>query len=204
MTANPVLKVVIGVILSVGAITLHYYWKTLIGLSKLLKMILAMKIMMPWHAHTHYSFTDELESQVDRSPHTLQLIQAETGEKRTLKQVDELANQVAHWAKEIGLKEHDVVSLMMPNNLDYVPIWYGLSKIGVCSALLNTSIAGRAFYHCIDAVSTNSEVKLIIVDNELQEKLQQEVPEIERVSGRYLGREISDGYCPKTSYFKTC
>ena len=47
-------------------------------------------------------------------------------------------NRCAHWAMAQGLGSGDVICLMMPNHIDYVPIWLGLTRIGCTVALLNT------------------------------------------------------------------
>ena len=38
----------------------------------------------------------------------------------------------------------------MPNRLEYFAIWYGLSKIGVVTALINNQLSGLALAHCIN------------------------------------------------------
>ena len=38
----------------------------------------------------------------------------------------------------------------MPNRLDYLPIWYGLSKVGVVTALINNQLTGAALAHCLN------------------------------------------------------
>ena len=36
----------------------------------------------------------------------------------------------------------DIIALIMENRKEYVPIWLGLSKIGVITALINTNLCG--------------------------------------------------------------
>ena len=64
--------------------------------------------------------------------------------------MDALANRYAHWADSAGLRRGDVVALLMPNRLDYLPIWYGLSKVGVVAALINNQLTGEALAHCLN------------------------------------------------------
>ena len=49
-----------------------------------------------------------------------------------------------------GLRRGDVVALLMPNRLEYLPIWYGLSKVGVVTALINNQLTGDALAHCLN------------------------------------------------------
>jgi fatty-acyl-CoA synthase len=38
----------------------------------------------------------------------------------------------------------------MPNRLEYLPIWYGLSKVGVICALINNQLTGTGLAHCLN------------------------------------------------------
>lgn len=106
---------------------------------------------------------------------------------------DALANQVAHWGLSKGLTVGDTVALFMLNRPLYVAVWYGLSKIGVITALLNNQLASRPLAHCIDV----SEAKIIIIDAE--------IASVANTSRRYLDRPcdwlISGGDHPDISNF---
>jgi fatty-acyl-CoA synthase len=73
------------------------------------------------------------------------------------------ANRVAHWAEAQGLKRGDTVALFMLNRPEYIAIWFGLSKIGVVTALLNNQLTGAGLAHCINI----ADAKAIIVDAEI-------------------------------------
>ena len=68
------------------------------------------------------------------------LVCAETGEKLTYKDADELINKIANIFQEAGYQKGDVVGLLMENCIEYFPIWLGLSKIGVIISLLNFNL----------------------------------------------------------------
>lgn len=68
----------------------------------------------------------------------------------TYGEFDAIANRYAHWARDQNLRRGTVVALFMPNRLEYVAIWYGLSKVGVAAALINNQLAGAALRHCLD------------------------------------------------------
>ncbi|MAP95751.1 MAG: long-chain-acyl-CoA synthetase [Ponticaulis sp.] len=67
----------------------------------------------------------------------------------TYGELDERANQYAHWGVAQGLKAGDTVALFMDNRPDYVAIWLGLAKIGVTTALINYNLQGSGLAHCI-------------------------------------------------------
>ncbi len=89
---------------------------------------------------------------------------AMTFEGRTLSyaELDAIANRFAHWGKGINLRRGQTVALFMPNRLEYFPIWYGLSKIGVVTALINNQLSGLALAHCLNI----AQAACIIVDAE--------------------------------------
>ncbi len=68
----------------------------------------------------------------------------------TYGQMDALANRYAHWALAQGFKRGDTVALFSLNRIDYVSIWYGLSKVGVVTALINNQLTGQALGHCLN------------------------------------------------------
>ncbi|HEX8568816.1 MAG TPA: long-chain-acyl-CoA synthetase [Caulobacteraceae bacterium] len=73
-------------------------------------------------------------------------------EGRTLSyaEYDALANRFAHWALAQGLKPGDTVALFLPNRLEYIAAWMGLTKVGVVGALVNNHLAGQALCHCVE------------------------------------------------------
>ena len=103
---------------------------------------------------------DDLEAAVDAWRER----RAITFEGRTVTygEMDAIANRYAHWAKGQGLRRGQTVAVFLPNRIDYLPIWYGLSKIGVVSALINNNLAGPALTHCLDIAGAGH----VIVDAE--------------------------------------
>ncbi|MDR3507000.1 MAG: long-chain-acyl-CoA synthetase [Caulobacteraceae bacterium] len=72
------------------------------------------------------------------------------GRTITYGEMDAIANRYAHWAKEHGLRRGQTVALFLPNRIDYLSIWYGLSKVGVATALINNNLSGAQLAHCIE------------------------------------------------------
>ena len=109
---------------------------------------------------------DDLEAAVDAWRDR----RAITFEGRTISygELDALANRYAHWAQEHGVHKGDVVALFAPNRLDYLAIWYGLSKVGVTTALINNNLTGAQLSHCL----TISNAAHAIVDDQTGEALE--------------------------------
>ncbi|MDO9474486.1 MAG: long-chain-acyl-CoA synthetase [Caulobacter sp.] len=91
---------------------------------------------------------DDLEAAVDK--HRERPAITFEGKTITYGEMDALANRYAHWAKEQGITRGQTVALFMPNRMDYLPIWYGLTKVGVATALINNNLTGAALSHCLN------------------------------------------------------
>jgi fatty-acyl-CoA synthase len=129
-------------------------WRFLRGLNRTLK---AVKSIAPDSANL---ICDDLQAAVekwrDRSAMTFE------GRTLTYAELDAMANRFAHWGKGLNLRRGQTVALFMPNRLEYFAVWYGLSKIGVVTALINNQLSGLALAHCLNI----SAASAIIVDAE--------------------------------------
>ena len=112
------------------------------GLSRTLKRVRSIRPDSP------NLVCDDLEAAVDRFPERTAL--AFEGRTLTYAQMDAMANRYANWAKARGIMRGDVVALFMPNRLEYIPIWYGLCKAGIVTALINNQVTGAGLVHCIE------------------------------------------------------
>ncbi|HLY78441.1 MAG TPA: AMP-binding protein, partial [Caulobacteraceae bacterium] len=92
--------------------------------------------------------TDDLEAAVDKWRDNVAI--SFEGRSLTYGELDALANRYAHWSENVGLRRGETVALLMPNRLEYLAIWYGLSKVGVATALINNQLTGDALAHCLN------------------------------------------------------
>jgi fatty-acyl-CoA synthase len=76
----------------------------------------------------------------------------------TYSQFDRRANQFAHWGLSIGLKPGDCVALFMDNRPDYIAFWFGMAKIAVRTALINSNLSGPGLAHCVTIASAKAAV----------------------------------------------
>lgn len=72
-------------------------------------------------------------------------------------------NQYVNWAISQRFRPGDVVSLLMPNRIDYPLIWLALTRVGCTVALLNINLRGDALLHCIKAADSD----IVIISNDL-------------------------------------
>jgi len=81
----------------------------------------------------------------------------------TYGQLGSRCNQYSRWGISRGLAGGDVVSLLMSNCAEYLPIWLGLTRIGVVVALVNSQLAGDVLAHSINI----TDPKYLIVGADL-------------------------------------
>ncbi len=117
-------------------------WRFFKGLNRTLKWV---KSIAPDSSNL---ICDDLEKAVDE--HRERPAITFEGRTVTYGEMDQIANRYAHWAKGLGITRGQTVALFMPNRLEYLPIWYGLSKVGVNAALINNQLTGQALAHCLN------------------------------------------------------
>lgn len=105
--------------------------------------------------------TDDLEASVDKFGANLAFIEDE--KTWTYSEFEAYANRVAHWALSMDCTPGDTVAVFVRNRLEYVALWFGLTKIGVIPALLNFQLQAKALAHCL----TISDAKIMILDHEM-------------------------------------
>ncbi|WP_427451707.1 long-chain-acyl-CoA synthetase [Litorimonas sp. WD9-15] len=124
----------------------------------LLRMLRSVKDV---DAESNHLIADELERRVDAFGTNIAFIEGER--EWTYDDMETYANRVAAWAGAQGLVKGDTVAVFARNRLEYIPLWFGLSKLGVIPALLNYQLAGKALAHCVNI----SDAAHIIVDVEM-------------------------------------
>jgi len=104
------------------------------------------------------------------------------GRTVTYGEMDAIANRFAHWAKGLGIRRGQTVALFMPNRLEYFCVWYGLSKIGVVTALINNQLAGLPLAHCLNISQANH----VVVDAETSPVFEAARPLLERTLQQWV------------------
>ncbi len=170
---------------------LPFIWK-LVGVMRTMKK----------HVNSAMNISDFVEANARRWPNKEAIIDAEGIEKSiTWSEFDALANQIANWAIERGLKKGDRVALYMDNLPIYPVIWVGLGKIGVVTALINSHQEGKALSHSITVANS----KAIITQAGKTEPIaaiQSELPDDIMLGS--IGPNIADGYEDLRSAWDDC
>jgi acyl-CoA synthetase (AMP-forming)/AMP-acid ligase II len=88
-----------------------------------------------------------LEQRATRQPGDLAI--AYEDDRYTWSQLAEEVGRYADFFAREGIKQGDVVALVMENRPDYVFAVMGLNRLGATSSLINTNLSGRALVHAI-------------------------------------------------------
>lgn len=101
-----------------------------------------------------YTLADRLEQQAARLGEQTFLIY---GERRySYAEVDARANQVAYAMAARGLRCGDVCALAMENRPAFFFCWFGLVKLGVVVAFINTQVSGRPLVHALETTGARA------------------------------------------------
>jgi fatty-acyl-CoA synthase len=167
-------------------------WRYLRGLNRTLARVRSIS------ADSNNLICDDLEAAVARWRDRPAL--SFEGRTLTYGELDALANRFAHWGKSLNLRRGEAVALFMPNRLEYLPIWYGLSKIGVVTALINNHLAGLPLAHCLNV----SGAKHVILDAETADALEAARPLMERPLQQWMLGSAEGGQRSLTQALKSC
>lgn len=118
---------------------------------------------------------DKAETDGDKA-----FLQFEEGKGVTYREVNEIVNRVANGLLKLGIGKGDKVALFLPNSLECVYLWFGVSKAGAIDVPINLANKGHFFSHQIN----DSEAKAIIIDRELVNRLkfiENDLPRLEKV-----------------------
>ncbi|WP_342737707.1 long-chain-acyl-CoA synthetase [Bradyrhizobium sp. B117] len=117
-------------------------------------------------------FADVIDDWAQRQPDRIALVAEDT----TLDYdgLSKRINRYARWARSVGVAKGDTVALIMPNGIDYVAAWLGISRVGGVAALINTKLVGQSLAHCIDVARPSH----IIVAHQLAEVLASATPHL--------------------------
>lgn len=128
-----------------------------------------------------WTFSDFYEKSADETPDNVLFIVAEDGSMHTRKAIDAEANELAAWARSLGLQQRDTVALMMFNRPDFFAFWLGMAKVGVSSGLLNTNLTGKSLLHSVELAVKDTQNKIFVVDTELMKEMAAEIPQLEEL-----------------------
>lgn len=104
----------------------------------------------------HYTLADRLEQQAQRFGQRPFLICND--QHLSYAEVDARANQMAHTFYAKGLRAGDVCAMVMENRPAFFCTWFGLVKLGVVVAFINTQVSGKPLLHALQTTAAKALV----------------------------------------------
>ncbi|MEW6666461.1 MAG: ATP-dependent acyl-CoA ligase [Thermodesulfobacteriota bacterium] len=107
-------------------------------------------------------------------------LQYEEEQRVTYREVNHIANRIANGLMNLGVKTGDKVALFLPNSLELLYLWFGISKAGAIDVPINLANKGTFLSHQI----TDSESKVLIIGSDVFDRLaliEGDLPKLEKV-----------------------
>jgi fatty-acyl-CoA synthase len=101
-------------------------------------------------AATDFTVADRLEELAAAQPEAAFLIHQ--GRKISYGEANARADEFACIARTHGVAKGDAVAIMMENRPEFLFAWFGVLKLGACTALISAETKGNALAHAVHAV----------------------------------------------------
>ncbi|CAL1533981.1 unnamed protein product [Lymnaea stagnalis] len=132
-----------------------------------LKSLLTVKYRVYMNLRNNRTVVKIFEETVRKHPNKpFALFQDKTW---TFADAKKYADRVASFLSERGYQKGDVIAIFTENCPEYIPLWLGMSKIGVVAALINFNLKDMPLSHCIKA----ADAKAIIFSTNLIEAIKE-------------------------------
>lgn len=102
---------------------------------------------LQWDDQKDWLLPQVLEHQAHERPDEPFLQWETTDQVVTFAETNHIVNRLAHGLRARGVEKGDHVLLMLPNSLEYVYLWFALSKIGAVEVPVNTSYKRDTLTH---------------------------------------------------------
>ena len=102
---------------------------------------------------------------------------AVSGESVSYRDMDRETNRIANGLVALGVGHQDTVLVMLPDTIDFVRVWWGLSKRGAIEVPVNLAYRGRILTH----ICNDSKAGTIIVDRKFLDRLEDIADDLEHL-----------------------
>ncbi|BFZ05567.1 hypothetical protein BsWGS_08606 [Bradybaena similaris] len=130
-----------------------------------LRVLITVNLRVKYNLRKNRTVSKIFDENVCKYPNKTFLIFND--QRWTFKEAQDYANKVGNYFYEAGYRKGDVIALFAENCLEYIPLWLGLSKIGVTAALINFNLRDVSLSHCIQV----SNARAVIFAENLQEAI---------------------------------
>src|SRR5438067_9092227 len=109
-----------------------------------------------------------LANRAGSSPDKVFLLSEPDGRRLTYSEFEAAVDRTATMLAAHGIRKGDVVSLLMPNSVEYIIAYFACWKLGALAGPVNSLLKE----HEIEFVMNNSEAKVILVHSEFRERVE--------------------------------
>ncbi|AJD48474.1 long-chain-acyl-CoA synthetase [Isoalcanivorax pacificus W11-5] len=120
-----------------------------------------------------------IQRATEMNPNGVAVIYQDT--QLTYRQFNAWANRIADYLSSIGLKKGDSIAVDIENRPELLATVVGAAKIGVCSALINTSQRGKVLVHSFNLV----QPKAALIGAELTDAIDEVRDQLELAADRF-------------------
>lgn len=115
-----------------------------------------------------------LERRALLTPNRFGLVEWESGRRFRYGELEERANRIANFLRELGVKKGDRVSILALNGVYYVDLFFGLAKLGAIITPLNWRLAPPEQIYILN----DSEPVVLFYGPEFEETVEQLKPKV--------------------------
>jgi crotonobetaine/carnitine-CoA ligase len=112
--------------------------------------------------------------------HDKPFVQFEDQPPYTFGAMDESANRIAHALASLGVQRGDRVLVMVPNSVEFLQAWFGITRLGAVFVPINTAYKGAFLEHVIN----NAAGRLMLIDRQyipLLQAIETRLPQLDTV-----------------------
>jgi crotonobetaine/carnitine-CoA ligase len=102
----------------------------------------------------------------------------------------EQARRAAAALAHLGIERGDKVAVMLPNSLDFLHLWFGVSLLGAVLVPVNTGLRGEGLSYIVE----HSESGILIVEQDLVDAVDAALPPGKGPGRRFARGGSGDGY----------
>jgi len=96
----------------------------------------------------------------------------------TLEEFNACINKAANGFLELGVRHGDKVAIMLPNNPEFLYVWFGLNKIGACEVPVNVALKGQGLAYQM----VQSDCVALVADLQYLDRLEGVAGDLEAIS----------------------
>ncbi len=121
-----------------------------------------------------------LEERVNEHAEKYFLFSEADGRRYTYREFDRAVNRTARLLASVGIEKGDVISLLMPNCVEYIVAYFACFKLGALAGPINSLLKSQEIAYVIN----NSEAKAILINSEFLPRIEEidaELPHLRHV-----------------------